>query len=137
MTALMRQGGQKRLLNRIRKFDTVKLSMESGKEVAAILKKYTEDSVKASSAGVGTFYVWVSVFTFYVWVCLTNPLYPVFMSFIKINSFSWKKSPSQWEHCGRVDYIFSFHSEGRARHAFESHLGQEKSSLLCVFSKLD
>lgn len=57
--ALMRKKGKEGLLRRVRLFDTVHVTENMVNSATQLLRDYDEERVRASSAGLGTFYKWV------------------------------------------------------------------------------
>ncbi|XP_062607656.1 lim and transglutaminase domain protein ltd-1-like [Saccostrea cucullata] len=58
--ALMRKTGKEGLLRRVRLFDTVNVTENMVNHSSQILRPYDEERIQASSAGLGTFYKWVT-----------------------------------------------------------------------------
>nr|XP_022333112.1 hillarin-like [Crassostrea virginica]XP_022333113.1 hillarin-like [Crassostrea virginica] len=56
--ALMRRGGKQGLLRRVRQFDTVHVTENMVNHASQLLQPYSEERVRTSSAGLGTFYKW-------------------------------------------------------------------------------
>ncbi|XP_061168883.1 lim and transglutaminase domain protein ltd-1-like [Saccostrea echinata] len=56
--ALMRKTGKEGLLRRVRLFDTVQVTENMVNHSSQILRPYDEERIRASSAGLGTFYNW-------------------------------------------------------------------------------
>lgn len=55
----MRRGGKQGLLRRVRQFDTVHVTENMVNHASQLLQPYSEERVRTSSAGLGTFYKWV------------------------------------------------------------------------------
>lgn len=58
--ALMRKQGKEGLLRRVRLFDTVDVTENMVNSAAQLLRDYDEERVRASSAGLATFYKWAT-----------------------------------------------------------------------------
>lgn len=57
----MRKTGKQGLLRRVRGFDTIHVTENIVNSAAQILRKYDAETATTASAGLGTFYNWVSV----------------------------------------------------------------------------
>lgn len=66
--ALMRKQGKEGLLRRVRLFDTVDVTENMVNSAAQLLRDYDEERVRASSAGLATFYKWVIETAFYLFL---------------------------------------------------------------------
>ncbi|XP_061168879.1 uncharacterized protein LOC133178144 [Saccostrea echinata] len=58
--ALMRKTGKEGLLRRVRQFNTTQVTKTMMQQSSQILRLYDEETIRDSSAGLGTFYKWAS-----------------------------------------------------------------------------
>lgn len=56
----MRKSGKQGLLRRVRQFDTINVTENMVNSAAQLLRQYDEETATTASAGLGTFYKWVS-----------------------------------------------------------------------------